>query len=575
MRCPTCGHEAADAAASCVNCHPSPPQPPRRASARPKRIEWCLYGVLALLISSFFVVAANDVHNSGAGPHGGVYIIHLGEPSTIDLEPLRDYYKQALGLDVTILPPARLDSAAFDAERQQFVAERVVDSMRQAVGSIADDSDAHVLGVIEQDMYIEEYDWAYALNFRADYRFAVVSTARMTSSAEAGPPQPELVMSRLRKMLTKNIGLMLYHLPYSKDPTSIFYSSIDGGADLDRIDDGFDRLQAEFHRVSPQTPVDVSYPCVIVSPLTEWDGQTPIDAHIDRCTPSMRTDRRYDELEVDLRAGLLVTRYTDFFRPDTMPLVLTRASHLWDTIPRAFGLGGNHPYDIFPVGSRHPWTYVDLVMPDGAALRFDRVSEGTDFADAVYEHHGQTGFLGSVMRWNGSGWDLRFRDGSLFRFPESYSATRSHEGALVGMQDDAGHRVVFERDRDRRLKRLVSPSGRFLTFEYDNDYRVRQVTDDEGRIVRYTYEDGRLVAVDDGVRFTRYAYEGGLLSSIRGDADARVVDISYRNQRIAAIRLADGRRVRFADDDGTDGPMSVEIVDTSGVATSVDVDARR
>jgi YD repeat-containing protein len=578
MRCPTCGHDAADGAAGCVNCHPSQPQPPRGAPARRVGrgwIKWCLYGVLAILISSYFVVAANDVHNSGAGPHGGVYLVHLGEPSTIDLEPLRDYYQQALGLDVTILPPATLESAAFDSARQQLVAERVIDSMRQAVGSIADDPDAHVLGVVEQDMYIEEYDWTYALNFRSDYRFAVISTARITPLADAAAPPRELTTSRLRKLLTKNIGLMLYRLPYSKDPTSIFYSSIDGAADLDRIDDGFERLQAEFHRVSPQTPVDVSYPCFIVSPLTEWDGQTPIDAHVDRCTPAMRTERRYDELEVDLRRGLLVTRHTDFFRPDTMPLVLTRASHGWDTIPRAFGMGGNHPYDIFPVGSRHPWTYVDLVMPDGALLRFDRVSPGTDFADAVYEHHARTGFLGSVMRWNGSGWDLRARDGSLFRFPEAYSATRSHQGALVGMQDDGGHRLLFERDRDRRLTRLVSPSGRFLSFEYDNDYRVRQVTDDEARIVRYTYENGRLVAVDDGARVTRYTYDGGLLSSIRSDDDARVVDISYRNQRIAAIRLADGRRVRFADNTGSDGPMSVEIVDASGAATIADAAARR
>jgi hypothetical protein len=201
MACPICGHDAVDHAAACVNRHPSQPQPPRRAPARSKRRSWierCLYVVLALLISSFFVVAANDIHNSGTGPHGGIYLIHLGEPSTIDLEPLRDYYKQALGLDVTILPPARLDSAAFDSERQQLVAERVIESMRQAVGgSIANDSDAQVLGVVEQDMYIEEYDWAYALNLREDYRFAVISTARITSSPETEPR--ELLASRWRR----------------------------------------------------------------------------------------------------------------------------------------------------------------------------------------------------------------------------------------------------------------------------------------------------------------------------------------------------------------------------------------
>lgn len=146
---------------------------------------------------------------------------------------------------------------------------------------------------------------------------------------------------------------------------------------------------------------------------------------------------------------------------------------------------------------------------------------------------------------DGSGWDLQFKDGSLLRFPEAYSATRSHEGAAVAMRDAAGNRVVFQRDRDRRLMQLVSPSGRFLSFEYDNDYRVRQVTDDAGRVVRYTYEDGRL-AVDDGVHHTQYRYEGELLSSIVGDDGARFAEITYRDQRVAEITLADGRRFRFA-----------------------------
>jgi hypothetical protein len=554
---------------TCVNCHPVQSQPPRRAPARrrkrPSPLEWCLYGVLALLVSSFFVVAANDVHNNGPGPHGGVYLIHLGEPSTIDLEPLREYYQQTLGLDVTILPPATLDSAAFNLERRQLAAERVIESMRRTVGSIADDVDAHIIGVVEQDIYIEEYEWRYALNFRADYQLAVVSSARTTTSADGAAAQPDLVMSRLRKLVTKNIGAMLYRFELSEDPTSIFYSAIGGPADLDRIDDSFDRLQAEFKRLAPSEPVDASYPCFLVSPLIEWDVEAPIDAHVDRCTPGTRTDRRYDELEVDLREGLVVTRHTDAFRPDSIPLVLTRASHGWDAMSRAFGIGGNHSYDIFPVGSRNPWTFVDLVMPDGASLRFDRVSQGTDFTDAVYEHHARGAFLGATMRWNGTGWDLRSRDGSVLKFPEAYSAKRGQQGALVGMQDDAGHRAVFERDRDGNLKRLVSPSGSFLSFEYDNEYRVRQMTDDEGRVVRYTYEDGRLVGVDDTSRYTRYTYDDGLLSSVSGNDGAQLVAISYRNQRVAGIVLADGRRVRFApaDDGGNESAMRVEIVDAS------------
>ena len=575
MRCPACGLDTPVDAAVCLNCHPRQSRPERRAPAGPKwrsYVRWCLYAVLVLLIPTYFVALAHDAHNTGGGPHGGVYLVHLGEPATIDLEPLRAYYQQTLGLDVIVLPPVALDPSVFNPDRGQLVAERVVAAMRQAIGTLADDIDARVFGVVEQDMYIERLNWAYALSFRSDERFAIVSTARMTPPLGTADPQRDLVISRLRKMLTKNVGMMVYHLPASEEPTSILYNRIDGVSDLDRMDESVERLRAEFRKAPPRTPVDASYPCFVVSPLVEWGGQTPIEARVDRCMPGMRTDRHYDELEVDLRVGLLVTRHTDFLRPGEMPLVLTRASHSWDTISRSFGIGGNHPYDILLYGSRFPYTFLALGMADGASLRYDRVSEGTDFANAVYEHYGQTAFFGSVMRWTGSGWELRFRDGSRFLFPENYSGTRSHQGAPFAMHDAAGRRIEFQRDRDRRLMRLVSPSGRFLSFEYDNDYRVRQVTDDEGHVVRYEYdESGRLAAVDDGVRSTGYTYDGTLLSSIVGDDGARLADITYRDQRVAEIALADGRRVRIVPTAGRgdDNGASVEIVDANGVATSV------
>jgi YD repeat-containing protein len=268
---------------------------------------------------------------------------------------------------------------------------------------------------------------------------------------------------------------------------------------------------------------------------------------------------------------LLVTRHSDFFRPDSMPLTLTRAYHAWDGVSRAFGIGGNHPYDILPVGGRYPYTYVDIVLPDGA-VHYDRISKGFGYADAVFEHHARTPFFGSRFRWNGDGWDLRFLDGTLFLFPENYSGTRSHQGAPFGMQDSAGHRIVFQRDADRRLLRLLSPSGHFLKFDYDDDYRVRQVTDDEGRIVQYGYDtEGRLAMVTDGARHTRYNYDNTLLSSIVSGEAGKLIDVRYDQKVVTDIAFANGQRFHFLPALGAPGqPLTVvEIVDDNGVKRSV------
>jgi len=536
--------------------------------------------ILLLVIAPRVIVSVWSSSASHPGADGAalvargpVYLVHLGEPMVIDLEPLREHYQQTLGLKVTILAPLPLDPGDFDSERSQFVAERVIASMRERLSEVAQDRTASVIGVLEQDMYIARSNWRYAFNLRADGRFAVVSSAQMMSSSGTGETDTALLTSRVRKMLTKNIGLLVYQLPLSDDPTSVLYGNVGGVEELDVMQDRFEGAGPD---AAPTiSTADVSYPCFIISPLEEWDRQTRLEPRINRCLPGLRTERQFDELEIDLRSGVLVTRHSDFFRPDSMPLVLTRAYHSWDDVSRAFGVGGNHPYDILPVGGRNPYTYIDILMPDGGAIHYDRISKGFGYANAVYEHHGRTEFVGSRFSWNGDGWDLRFPDGRLFLFPENYSGTRNNQGAPSRMDDGAGHRIVFQRDRDRRLLRLLSPSGSSLKFDYDDGYRVRHVTDDEGRVVRYEYDtNGRLTLVTDGARNTRYAYDDALLSSIASDGAGKLVEFAYRQKRITTIAFANGQRFSFAPvfGEGPDRPATaVEIVDDAGTKTAVRV----
>jgi hypothetical protein len=70
------------------------------------------------------------------------------------------------------------------------------------------------------------------------------------------------------------------------------------------------------------------------------------------CLPALHNDAAIEQYEVDLRSGRFTLRQTDMFVPDNMPLTLTRGYRLWDQQSRAFGVGGNHVYDIFPYGDR-------------------------------------------------------------------------------------------------------------------------------------------------------------------------------------------------------------------------------
>ena len=97
-----------------------------------------------------------------------------------------------------------------DRSRDQLVAELVVSSMRRRLPALSEDPEAILLGVTEQDMYIGDLHWNYAFSYRADERFALVSTARMAPPFQALWPRSEVLRSRLRKMLMKDIGMLVY-----------------------------------------------------------------------------------------------------------------------------------------------------------------------------------------------------------------------------------------------------------------------------------------------------------------------------------------------------------------------------
>jgi YD repeat-containing protein len=264
---------------------------------------------------------------------------------------------------------------------------------------------------------------------------------------------------------------------------------------------------------------------------------------------------------------------------DAPPLALTRCYRLWEEAPRAFGIGTNHPFDTFPAGSRQPYTDMRIFMADGSSVHYDRISKGTGYADAVYEHvETATPFLGSRFSWNGGGWDLRFADGSLFVFPESYAATRPAEGGLIEIQDGAGHVVKLNRDQRRNLLEAVAPGGGFIKFQHDSGDRITTASDHRGRIVRYEYDlVGRLVGVvgADGRTF-RYSYDGAKLVGVDAPDGTPRARVRYVNDRVSALRLADGRVYRFSFvflAAGDTQPVRVVVTDPAGTTTEIDLRA--
>jgi YD repeat-containing protein len=282
--------------------------------------------------------------------------------------------------------------------------------------------------------------------------------------------------------------------------------------------------------------------------------------------------------QVDLRAGHFLLAETDLYLPDSPPIVFTRSFRAWRPQAHHREIPPPHLYDIFPTGTRWPYTFMYLNFPDGEILHYPRISPGSGYQDAVYEHTGTRGpFHGSRIKWNGNGWALKLRDGAVFVFPEAYSITRRAQGALVGMRDPEGNILKIERDPAGRLTRVTSAGGHWLEFGYSG-HSVIQIDDSQGRTVKYGYDThGRLAKVlhPDGTATTYQHDASNRLREIREEAGAPLLRNEYDpNGRVRRLTLADGSAYRFRYTANSYGNVTaVDVLGSRGKIASVNLDA--
>ncbi len=255
---------------------------------------------------------------------------------------------------------------------------------------------------------------------------------------------------------------------------------------------------------------------------------------------------------VDCFTGLFLHTRTDLSLPgSTLPIALTRTYRPRDTASRAFGIGTNHMYDIFTVGDTHPYTYQELILPDGGHVRFQRISQGAGFSDAVYEHTSSpTSFYGAVISWTGTRWRLRMKNGVEMYFSECEGCTSARAAALLEYRDRWGNEITLERDSNRNLTRLTSPDGRSIDLTYDASNRITEARDNIGRIVRYEYDaSGRLWKVtnpEGGIEEYGYDSSHRMTTVKKPNGSLMVTNVYDTNGRVTRQTLPDGGVYQFA-----------------------------
>ena len=500
---------------------------------------------------------------------GAVYLVPLGTIKSIAVPALIEDVRRRYGTALQVLLPVSPSEWARNAARKQFVAEDLVTVMKLAYPKLAADPEAVLIGLTDEDMYISGIRWHYAFSYREEERFAIISSAHLSEGEDEKPVSREVLHKRIRRMLLRDIGVLYYRLQLSNDYNSVLYEDIEDASELDDLGDGYLTTDAS---VRADLHIHNGDPCFILRHYTEPERDHPILGTVSDCSGYYK-DANLDTVQIDLRYGLLLDQRTDFLIPDRVPLELTRVLRTQDSRDRAFGVGGNHNLNMFLVGDKWPFTWIDLILESGGRSHFRRFNWGFGYWDARYTNRDaeRNEFSGSTIQWAWPGWRLN-NGGEVYEFPDGGRADRPEQAALVAIKGYDGSRLTLPRDAAGNLLRAHSPSGNELIFKYDSDNRVIEVDRNNGGTFQYSYDaTGHLSQVTDmDHRVTSYGYdEFGRINRIAQNGMTICTLRFGAKDRVASETLADGRTYYFHYSVFNDEAAAVNIIDSAGPTRQV------
>ena len=208
---------------------------------------WLPHGARIIDLSDRPAAAATDRIQE----NGRVVFVPLGRGAVDITDQLQKRLSAKFNLPIETVEWVPIDVAQ-DPSRKQLIAEELIVSIKAKNPELVQDPKAVIIGITDEDMYIRQYDWRFAFSYRAEDRFAIVSFARLDPVLYENAPDPALLLLRTQKMVTKNVGVLHYHLALSSDPRSVLYGDVGGIQELDMM--GEDFLQSDALSAPSHTP---------------------------------------------------------------------------------------------------------------------------------------------------------------------------------------------------------------------------------------------------------------------------------------------------------------------------------
>ena len=197
---------------------------------------------MALLIAVLVACATIASARAQTEPQPELYLVAIGDVPVDMTDRLVSYVQTRFQIPIRALPAFTFDGQMLDRQRSQVVADELIRAVRVQHAAVVKNPRTRVIAITPFDMYMlamrDQWKFTFSLRSR-DQRVAVVSYARMDPANLGGVSDATLLESRLRKMTSKNIGIIYYGLPTSQNPRSAMFGNILGIDDLDRMTEDF------------------------------------------------------------------------------------------------------------------------------------------------------------------------------------------------------------------------------------------------------------------------------------------------------------------------------------------------
>jgi hypothetical protein len=170
-----------------------------------------------------------------------VYFVPLGDFPVDMTVALANYYHATYDLRIPTLDVVPVGEEARSEIADALVIDLALALVTKTYPQLAGDPNAILIALTSDYLHNRNVeDWgAVPFSWREDDQFAIVSTAEMTQLVPRD--RPDAAATRLRKVVTKTIGIMYYGLAVNDDPRSVLYE--DGQTWLDDLD----RMTEEFY----------------------------------------------------------------------------------------------------------------------------------------------------------------------------------------------------------------------------------------------------------------------------------------------------------------------------------------